>query len=194
MPPAFSVAVLLVLGLLTWKQGGMYTDSETLYRTTIKKNPGCWMAHNNLGLLLANSGRQDEAIAHYRNAIEINPLYIETHNNLGVILEKTGQIDEAIAHYVKALEINSNYVVARYNLGRSLIRAGRTDEAVAHINAVSEYAVALAHAGHTAEAIRLFGNALELASLSGREALVEKITADIKNSYQSSLQGREKTN
>jgi hypothetical protein len=42
------VALLLagVLFLLTWQQSRMYTNAETLYRTTIARNPNCWMAYN----------------------------------------------------------------------------------------------------------------------------------------------------
>ena len=54
--PVIWVIVLLTLGLLTWRQSGMYADADALYRTTIEKNPDCWMAHNNLGNLLAESG------------------------------------------------------------------------------------------------------------------------------------------
>ena len=52
----FGAIVLPVLALLTWRQAGMYTDMETLWRTTLAKNPDCWMAHNNLGVALADPG------------------------------------------------------------------------------------------------------------------------------------------
>ena len=61
----------------------MYADIETLYRTTVDRNPDCWMAHDNLGRALADRGQVDEAIAHYRKALEIKPDYAEAHNNLG---------------------------------------------------------------------------------------------------------------
>ena len=57
-------AVLLpVLGVLTWQQCRMYADLETLWRTTIARNPNCWMAQGNLGCaLVGQKGRLDEAI------------------------------------------------------------------------------------------------------------------------------------
>ena len=36
--------LLAVLATLTWRQSRMYADAETLYRTTIDRNPNCWLA------------------------------------------------------------------------------------------------------------------------------------------------------
>ena len=127
---ALCIIILLTLGALTWKQSGMYADIETLYRTTIAKNPDCWMIHNNLALLLENDGRMDEAKTHYLKALEINPNYSEAHNNFGMLLDKTGQTNEAIIHYQKALEINPNYDKAYNNLGLLLDKIGRRNEAI----------------------------------------------------------------
>jgi len=130
--PILYMLVLLTLGVLTWRQSGMYADAETLYMTTIRKNPDCWMAHNNLGLLLASSGRTIEAIAHYRAALKTNPNYAQAHNNLGLLLAEAGRTDEAILHYQKALEINPNSAEVHANLGILLTNVGRADEAMEH--------------------------------------------------------------
>src|SRR5208337_3760621 len=47
--PVLAAALLLALGALTWKQCGMYANVETLWQTTLRLNPDCWLAHNNLG-------------------------------------------------------------------------------------------------------------------------------------------------
>ena len=67
------LGLLAILAGLTFRQSRMYANIETLYRTTIDGNPDCWLAHNNLGLLLATSERGDEAIVEYRKALEIKP-------------------------------------------------------------------------------------------------------------------------
>jgi tetratricopeptide (TPR) repeat protein len=146
--------LLSILFLLTWNQSGMYSNAETLYRTTIRSNPGCWMAYYNLGFLLANRGRADEAEALYRKALEINPNHDRAHINLGILLTKNGRTGEALAHYQKAFEINPNSDEAHYNLGFLLAKIGRTDEAL------TQYLIALKINPGSAEAHYNLGNLL----------------------------------
>ena len=39
LKPVFCGVLLLTLGVLTWRQAGMYADTETLWRTTLDRNP-----------------------------------------------------------------------------------------------------------------------------------------------------------
>jgi tetratricopeptide (TPR) repeat protein len=127
----FCMGPLLIMGCLTWGQSQMYAGAETLYQTTLARNPACWLAYNNLGQILAGRGRVDEAITHYRKALEINPDDAEAQNNLGVALVGRGRIDEAISHYQKAVEIKPDYAAALSNLGNALAGRRRIGEAVA---------------------------------------------------------------
>src|SRR5206468_6335549 len=125
-------AVLVLLVVLTWRQTAVYHNLVTLYTATLTRNPGCWMAHYNLGIALNEQGDTDGAIAHYRQALDLRPRYAEAHYNLGRLLAQKGQVDEAIAHYEKALEINPSDADAHNNLGVTLLANGRLDEAIAH--------------------------------------------------------------
>src|SRR5438552_16313640 len=71
----FSVALCVValLATLTWRQAAMYGNIETLWRTTLSRNPSCWMAHNNLGIVLFEKGQLDDAIVHYRTTLQMQP-------------------------------------------------------------------------------------------------------------------------
>jgi Flp pilus assembly protein TadD len=122
--------LLLVLGALTWQQCGTFADMETLWRKTLARNPDCWMAHNNLGLLLKNQGHIKEAMEHYHKALQINPNYAEALNNLGVALAAQERFDEAIEDFRKALQIDPNSAKAQNNLGHALAAKGRFDEAI----------------------------------------------------------------
>ena len=125
-------ALLLSLVFLTWRQTAIYRDLVTLYTSILTKNPGCWMAHYNLGIALNDRGKADEAIAHYQQAIQLRPSYAEAHYNLARLLAQKGQLDDAVTHYEKALEINPADAEAQNNLGVTLFGSGRVDEAIVH--------------------------------------------------------------
>lgn len=124
--------LLLALAFFTWRQTGVYKNLVTLYTATLTKNPGCWMAHYNLGIALNGQGDTDGAIAHYRQAVELRPSYAEAHYNLGRLLAQKGQLDEAMVHYEKALEIDPSDAETHNNLGATLFAYGRVDEAIVH--------------------------------------------------------------
>jgi protein O-mannosyl-transferase len=132
---ATSAAVLAVgsLTFLAWRQNGIYVDEVTLYRATLKKNPACWMVHNNLGFILASTAHSqkaiDEAIDHFQKAVKINPEYEAAQNNLGNLLTKAGRLKEAEDHLRQAMRIKPNYVDAMLNLGDILLKTGRPQEA-----------------------------------------------------------------
>ena len=126
------VFVLATLGTLTWHQCHIYKDSETLWRDTLWKNPGAWIAHNNLGIALEAQGKFDEAISHFRQVLEVKPDLAEAHNNLGNVLSTQGKFDEAVRHYRQALQIKPDYVSAHYNLGVAFKSQGKLDEAIKH--------------------------------------------------------------
>ena len=130
--PAVCGVLLLVLGVLTWRQNAIYHDIVALYTGTLAKNPGCWMAHYNLGIALRAKGETDQAVAHYRQAVALRPGYAEAHYNLARILVEKGEFEEAIVHYEKALAVNPADAEAHNNLGSTLFQIGRVDEAIVH--------------------------------------------------------------
>ncbi len=128
----FGGVVLVVLGLLTWRQCGIYADIETLWRDTLARNPGAWLAHNNLGVVLWDQGKGSEAIAHYQQALRFDPAYVQAYNNLGAAYKETGKIEEAIKQYEQALRFNPDFPEAQFNFGAALEAAGRNNEAIEH--------------------------------------------------------------
>ena len=121
-----------VLWALTWRQSAMYGDIEALWRTTLAKNPNCWMAHNNLGIVLFQKGEIDEAVSHYRTTLNLQPDFWDADYNLGTALLKKGEIDEAIAYCTRAVTIAPNDPDAQVALGNSLAQKERVDDAIAH--------------------------------------------------------------
>jgi tetratricopeptide (TPR) repeat protein len=129
---ALGVAVLLVLGEATWTRAGVYVDAETLWRDNVARNPDAYMAQNNLGTLLAQTGRLEEAIAHLEQTLRRGPDVFETHYNLGGALAAAGRTQEAIQQFEQALRLKPDDAEAHNNLANTLLQAGRAAEAVAH--------------------------------------------------------------
>jgi protein O-mannosyl-transferase len=170
---AVAVTALGLLAFLTWRQCGIYHDATILYRVTLQKNPGSWLAHNNLGLIMADAGRPQEAVEHFREALLLNPDYIEAHLNLGAALANAGQQQEAIEHFRHALRLNPDYTEAYNNLGNALAKAGRPQEAIEqyeqalrlkpdYANVHNNLGAALVDAGRMQEAIEQYEQALRL--------------------------------
>ena len=127
-----AAGVAAALWALTWRQSAMYGDIEALWRTTLRKNPDCWMAHNNLGIVLFQKGQIDEAVSHYRTTLNLQPDFWDADYNLGTALLKKGEIDEAIAYCTRAVTIAPNDPDAQVALGNSLAQKERVDDAIAH--------------------------------------------------------------
>ena len=127
--------VLVSLGILTWRQAATYTDIETLWRTTLARNPECWMAHTNLGLVFLQQGKIDEGIAQYRSALQMQPNSWDAEYNLGTALLGKAQVDEAILHCERAVRMRPTDPDAQVSLGNALFQKGRVDEAIAHYQA-----------------------------------------------------------
>jgi tetratricopeptide (TPR) repeat protein len=166
-------ALLLVLGVLTWKQGHIYADQETLWRNTLAQNPACWVAHCNLGAVLISKGQFDEAIRQYQEAFRWKPGDAQAHYNLGLALVRKGQLDEAIRQCQEALRLKPDYADAHDILGIALVWKGQLDEAIRQyqeaLRLKPDYAEvhnnlgnALARKGQTDEAIGQFQEALRL--------------------------------
>jgi tetratricopeptide (TPR) repeat protein len=130
LEPAAMLLLGGVLFVLTWQQSRMYTDIETLYRTTIARNPACWMAQVNLGNILYQANRIPEAMDLFNQAMRLKPAvgYYSVANALVL----RGRTSEAIDQYKQALQIDPDYAEAHHNLGSALFLMGRTPEAIEH--------------------------------------------------------------
>lgn len=127
---AACVALVGILAVLTWRQSHLYADSVALYEATIERNPGCWMAHHNLGLSLASRGDEEAAMEQYRKSLELNPTLVDAHSNLGLLLTHADRLTEAVSELNTALELEPNYPDALNNLGIALVRMGRFEKAI----------------------------------------------------------------
>ncbi|MGA2737710.1 MAG: tetratricopeptide repeat protein [Bryobacteraceae bacterium] len=171
-------AVLLaILATLTWRQAGIYRDTETLYRATLLRNPGSWLAHNNLGVaLLEEPGHLAEAKTEYQAALALNPDDAEAHNNLGNALARMpGRLPEAIRQFEVAIKLEPRLAQAHQNLGNALARnPNRIADSIAQFKIAVQLkpedpqirndlgVTMLQSPGHISEAITQFQDAVQL--------------------------------
>ncbi|HZP59774.1 MAG TPA: tetratricopeptide repeat protein, partial [Opitutaceae bacterium] len=131
MVAVLGVVLPAPLGLLTWQQCAIYRNDDTLYRSTLAANPGCWMAYNNLGEELMEAGRFAEAAGEFQRSVQLEGGYFESHYNLGNALAHLGRWPEAAAAYKDALSIRPGNSTIHDNLAIVLSRMGREEDALA---------------------------------------------------------------
>jgi tetratricopeptide (TPR) repeat protein len=124
--------VIAVLTMLTWRQSAMYADIESLWRTTIARNPDCWMAHNNLGIVLLQKGQIDDAIVQYQQTIQMAPENADADYNLGNAFLQKGEVDAALSHYQRAASVIPKDPDIQVGLGNALWQKGKAEEAIDH--------------------------------------------------------------
>lgn len=173
--PLICGLLLMTLGLMTWRQAGVYADSETLWRDTIAKNPKSWLALNNLSEIMVRKGNIDEAITFQKKIVELRPASITARYNLGISLLRSGRIDEAIMHYEKALADVRDYAFNWKKQGDEFLREGQVAEAAANYQNILELS------GVIASARRNFCNELpqnKKSALCGEDREMNSVIAD----------------
>jgi Flp pilus assembly protein TadD len=120
----------LFLGVLTWRQTHAYVNQETLWRDTLAKNPGCWLALDNFGAILYQQGKLSEAAADFREAIRLKPNDAAAWNNLGDVLTAQGQKQEAMKCYGTAIQLKPYLASTLGNLAILLASDKQYDQAL----------------------------------------------------------------
>jgi len=127
-----TVAILAGLAVTTSLQARTWRDSETLFEHALAVTDDNYVAHVNLGNVLARRGDRAAAETHYREALQIEPDQVEAHHNLAGVLLLRADTQGAISHYREALRLRPDYVSAHLNLGVALDRAATPQEAMVH--------------------------------------------------------------
>jgi tetratricopeptide (TPR) repeat protein len=119
-------------------------EAIAAYRRALEQEPARMEACVNLGRLLQDSGRLDEAEAVYRGALARGGTHALLHYNLGVLLEDRGRKAEALAAYEAALRYDGALADAHYNLALLCEQLRRPQEAIRHM---ARYRRLAGHAG-----------------------------------------------
>lgn len=123
-----SVELLNDIGYALYLQNELVPAEEKL-RQALKQNPQYAEARNNLGLVLAEQKRFDEALAEFRKAGD----EASAHSNLAFVQTKVGALDEAEKNYHRALELNPKQVQAGQALVHFFLARTKAEAAIAKI-------------------------------------------------------------
>lgn len=110
--------------------------AEQAYRMAISLSPALVDAYLNLGVILCDQGRCDEAIELNRQALARCPDEPLLHFNFAVALEDAGRLDEALAAYERCMTLAPEMADAHYNAARLHEQLGHPKQAIRHY---SEY-------------------------------------------------------
>ncbi len=167
------ILICVALGILTWQQSASYRDIETLWLTTIERNPECWMAEHNLGGKLLEKRDLDGAITHFERAVRLRYDNPESHYGMADALRRKGDVDRAMTEARISLDLRPSDPETHVVLGMALMTKGQVDEAATHFSKAIEIrpnystahynlAIALLDKHETGKAIEHYEKAIEL--------------------------------
>jgi type IV pilus assembly protein PilF len=143
---------------------GKLDEAEVEYRKAILLKPTLAEAHNNLGQLLARTGRLEEAVKEFDVAASIM-LYREpwvARCNKGQALWRMGKKEEGMAELKACLNFQPKYCQGWREMGRIQLSDGQSREAV---GSFEQYAKTC---DKSADAQQLLGSALLRTGQAGR--------------------------
>jgi tetratricopeptide (TPR) repeat protein len=94
-----AMLVLLVFGVLTYRQIGFWRNSETLWNHTLQVTQSNFVAHDSLAEFQLKQGRFAEACSHFQAAANIFPDDMPAQEGLAVCAQARNDNREAIARY-----------------------------------------------------------------------------------------------
>ena len=109
--------------------------AERAYREVIASGAGPVDAQLNLGALLYEAGRLDEALRVYDQGLARAPREARLHYNRALALEDLHRNDEALAAYEACLTLAADFADAHFNAARLYEQIGKGQLALRHFSA-----------------------------------------------------------
>jgi protein O-GlcNAc transferase len=110
-------------------KAGRYADAERCYRQVTESDANFPGALINLGFVLREQGRTNEAREVLERAVRVAAEDADSHYLLASILETTGPRETQVSHLRKAIELRPDFELARLELITALFKSDRNAEA-----------------------------------------------------------------
>lgn len=111
-------------------EAGNVQEAIELFERAVAIDPGFTAAHNNLGILMAWTGRDDGAERAFTEALAADPSFCEAHYNLGLVCATSRRFRQAIDHFNDAISLNPGYGEAYLEKGNVLHSLGESQQAL----------------------------------------------------------------
>jgi tetratricopeptide (TPR) repeat protein len=128
------VVALMIVG--TRAQSSYWRDSRSVFEHAVAVTSDNYVAQNNLGAALADSGDHSQAIAHLRESLRIKPDYLEAHHNIARSLVAQGNAAEALEHYTVILRRVPEDPRLHELMGTLYSHQGKEEDALSHFSEV----------------------------------------------------------
>ena len=153
---ALAIALLLVIACAAATQGQIkyWQNSTTLFQRALDVTSKNYLAHNNLGQALIETGRFPEAIAQFNAAQALNPDSAMAYHGRADVLLAVGKVDAALDDYNRAIRLDPDFEDAYNGAGNAYFAKGMI------VTAVARYRSAIALRADFAEAHNNLGLAL----------------------------------
>jgi rhomboid protease GluP len=102
-----------------YSQKKQYAEAEKCYRSSLQLNPGNSAAHSGLGLLLADTGRLEDADQELQKAVALQPGSSGAWLPLGLVQQKLDRHADAAVALKNAAVLDPNSVQIQFALGIS---------------------------------------------------------------------------
>jgi protein O-GlcNAc transferase len=157
----------------TAHRAGRLEEAEDLYRRILAADPASFAAQHMLGVVVAQTGRSDEALALIAAALKTNPGDAGALVNYANVLSLKGRFAEAVTAYDRVLAMRSDADVLR-GRGHALQGLGLLPQALASyaqalvlnpsdVQALYKQGVVLGELGRADEALAAYDRVLALA-------------------------------
>jgi protein O-mannosyl-transferase len=185
---ALIVLPITLLGAAAHERCKVWRDSETLWNDVIDKHPKVAMVHYNLGNVLFEKNRLNEAFEAYDRAAGLDGSYAQAFNNMARILWLRKNVAGCEEYCRKALAIDPDLPEAYLNISFVFNATGRYEEALDASSRVIRKSpnesdawysrgFALARLGRRTEAVDCLDKAAELDPLLSKK--VRTVKAEI---------------
>ena len=125
-----NVDAMRFLAKIYYEQNSNLDDAEALLRRATNIAQDFHQAFSNLGRILIDSGKWDDAVDCYQHLVELQPQDDTAWSGLGRAYNHAGQVKQSLSAYEKSLRIKGDSASVNLAYAHVLKTAGRQEEAL----------------------------------------------------------------